>query len=418
MPAPVRFGVTIVTGNFHPDFSGTGQLMTSLAVGLKALGCDVWVYTARPAYGAVGPSPSFEIQKGVEIRRLFATQLDKNVPMGRMLNAVTFFVSAFWVLLWRRRRGPLLIVSNPPFLGFLGYLLKMLRGQNYVYVVHDVFPDIAVKLGVIRPQSLLRKVWDRVNHAVVTQASRIVVLGEAMREVMVAKGNGTPLVANRTRIIPNWADENLIRPLPKSENWFVREQGLEASFVVLYSGNMGLSHDLETLIEAADRMRSRDVVFLFIGDGGKRPKLESLARERGLQNVRFLPFQPRERLPYSVTCADVSVVALERGIEGCSMPSKLYTIMASGRPIVALVERSFEVARIIETADCGTCVDPSDVDGLLRVLNHYEADRNWRERQGGNGRAYFEAHFSRARALREYLEVLKFADVAPTPRVR
>src|SRR5262245_51864221 len=108
-PHPIRF--TLVTGNFLPDFSATGQLLTELAVGLRKLGCEVWVYTSQPAYGAQGRSPSFEVHEGVEIRRVFSTQLDKNQRIGRTLNAVTFFVSVFWVLLWRRNRGPLLIVS-------------------------------------------------------------------------------------------------------------------------------------------------------------------------------------------------------------------------------------------------------------------------------------------------------------------
>lgn len=412
-----RLPVTIVTGNFHPDFSGTGQLMTDLALGLKARGCDVRVFTARPAYGALGKVPGLEVREGVQIRRLFATQFDKNVPMGRALNAVTFFLSALWVLTWRRNRGPLLIVSNPPFLGFLGYLLKVLRGQHYVYVVHDVFPDLAVTLKVIRPDSPLRRVWDVLNYLVVTNASRIVVLSDAMKALIVKKGRGAPAVAERTRVIHNWADEGFIRPLPKSENRFAREHHLEKSFVVLYSGNMGLSHDLESLIEAAERLKSRDIVFLFVGEGGKRRRLEALARDRCLDKVRFLPFQSREQFRYSVTCSDISVVALERGVEGISMPSKLYTIMASGRPVVALVESGFEVARIIENARCGRSVDPSDVDGLVRIIDDYESNRERCARDGLQARRYFEEHFTRERALREYVEVLESSQDREDPRL-
>jgi glycosyltransferase involved in cell wall biosynthesis len=207
------------------------------------------------------------------------------------------------------------------------------------------------------------------------------------------------------RIIHNWADESVIRPLAKESNPFAREHGLVEPFVVLYSGNLGLSHCLEPVIDAAERMQDRNLVFLFIGDGGKRSKLE--ARARGLRNVRFLPYQPREMLPFSLTCSDVSLVALERGIEGLSMPSKLYAILASGRPVIGFVEPGREVARIVADASCGSTVEPGDAAALVRVLETYMADRERCAREGANGRAWFERHYSRARACREYVDVLE-----------
>jgi glycosyltransferase involved in cell wall biosynthesis len=223
---------------------------------------------------------------------------------------------------------------------------------------------------------------------------------------MLRKG-GRSVDAGRFHVIHNWVDERFIHPLPKSQNWFVEEHGLQGKFVVLYSGNIGRSQNLETVIAAAERFQDRNAVFLFIGEGGKKAKLEALTRERGLQNVRFLPYQPREVLPFSLTCADVSLVALERGIEGLSMPSKLYAILASGRAVVALVENGYEVARIIENADCGKSVVPNDVEGLASALKSYYDDRDACARDGRKGREYLEAHFSRGRALQEYYDLLQ-----------
>lgn len=400
--------MNIVTHYFYPDFAATGQLLTELAVGLAKMGCDVSVFTTHPSYGSRERSKRYELYEGVRIHRLLSTQLDKNVKAGRIINSLTFFLSALLALLVRRASGPLLIVSNPPFLPLVGYILKKLKGQRYTYLVNDIYPDIAVKLGYLKRDGTVQKIWDWVNKLILRYASRVIALSEAMENIVRKKAEANGQVEpGKFRVIHNWVDENFIRPIPKSENWFAKQHSLQDKFVVLYSGNIGLSHDLETVIAAAERLRERDIVFLFIGDGGKKRKLQALATGQGLQNVRFLPYQPREVLPYSLTCSDVSLVALERGIEGLSMPSKLYTILASGRPVVALVEEGSEVARIIEDAQCGKWVAQDDVDALVRVIDYYYKDRQAVAQDGENGRKYFERHFTLAQACKEYYDLLK-----------
>ena len=407
MKASPPLRLTIVTAHYHPDVAATGQLLTELAEDLARGGCQVTIYTTHPTFGPRGRTAGFEIREGVRIHRVFSTRFDKNRKLGRAFNAGTFFLAAFWALLFDRNSGPLMIVSNPPFLAFAGYALRKLQGRRYIYLVHDVFPDLAVALGVLAPDGWVRKLWDRANRLIVGHASRIIVLGESMKRIMLGKADSRTCDPSRFQVIPNWADEHFIRPLPRERNEFLRQHGLLDSFVVLYSGNMGLGHSLEMVIEAADRLRNRNMVFLFIGDGGKRRKLQNMAESLRLENVRFLPYQPREILPQSLTCGDVSLVALEKGIEGIQMPSKLYTIMASGCPAIALVEEGSEISRTLEQARCGHSVAPGDVDGLIAVLDTYDADREACAREGRAGRAYFEAHFTRARAIREYLEVTR-----------
>ena len=407
MESPPRVRLTIVTAHFHPDVAATGQLLTELATGLVEMGCDVSIFTTHPTFGPRGHTPAFEIYQGVRVHRVFSTRLDKNSRVGRALNAGSFFLSVLSALLVSRGRGPLMIVSNPPFLAFAGVIVKKLRGRSFLYLVHDVFPDLAVVLGYVAPNSWVRRLWDAVNRVILRHASGVIVLGESMKQIMIRKAGANASFRDQVRVIHNWADGEFIRPLPRDQNLFARQQGIEDEFVVLYSGNMGLGHNLEMVIDAAGRLRHRRMLFLFIGDGGKRRKLESLVSERRLDNVRFLPYQPRELLPYSLTSGNVSLVALEKGIEGIQMPSKLYTILAAGCPAVGLLEPGSEIARIIHDSGCGASVAPGDVDGLVRVLERYDLDRDACVREGRAGRSYFEAHFTRTRACREYFDVVR-----------
>jgi glycosyltransferase involved in cell wall biosynthesis len=401
--------VNMMTGFFYPDLSGTGQVLTDLALGLRQRGCDVTVYTTHPTFGSRKRAKRRETLHGVRIHRLFGTQFDKNHKVGRAINSATFLMSALWTLLTLRTPGPILLGSHPPLLEFICYLATRVRRRRYILLVHDVFPEIAIVLGLLEPRGLVRRIWDAANRASLTHAARIIVLSESMKANIVRKVGGAA-VASRIHVIHNWADEDFIRPLAKAENRFAEEHGLRDTFVVLYSGNLGRSHNLETIIGAAERLRDRRMVFLFIGDGAKKQKLQARVAELGLHNVRFLPYQPRETLPRSLTCADVSLVALEKGIEGLQMPSKIYSTLASGRPIVALVEPGYEIARIIASAGCGRSVAPNDVAGLANILDHYYTNREAAARAGRMGRLFFETHFTRDRTIRAYDELLRCVD--------
>jgi colanic acid biosynthesis glycosyl transferase WcaI len=252
----------------------------------------------------------------------------------------------------------------------------------------------------------VRRGLEWLNRLCLRKAASVIVLSQSMKN-RVLKKCGDADAAGRLHVIHNWVDEGFIRPVAKADNWFLERHGLEDKFVVLYSGSMGLSDDLETVIAGAERFRDRNAVFLFVGDGSKRKPIQELAERKGLANVRFLPYQPTETLPFSLACSDVSLIALKKGIEGIAMPSKLYAIMASGRPVVALVERGLDVAQIVETAGCGESVEPGDVEGFVRALDSYYRDRARCDRDGRRGREYLEAHFARSRALQQYYHVLQ-----------
>jgi len=404
-------GVVIATITFYPEISGTGQVLTDLAVSLARQGLHVRVYTAQPHYYEKHvPHPKQETVQGIDIRRIASTTFDKNRRLGRILNWASFAFFAFWNLLFDRSPYPLLLVSSPPVLPFIGPLLKWLRRKPYVVLVHDVYPDIGVKLGFFKPNGFTVKIWNALNRITYRNASKIIVLAEDMARIILEQiktDKQASFIDGKVEVIHNWADETLIHPVPRDENRFLQKNPLPYTFVVQYSGNLGFNHDLEPLIDAAQSLEHSGMGFVFIGEGGKKEKLQSMVSSSGLKNVLFFPFQPRQDLPDLLSASDLSVVALEQGLEGLAVPSKFYSILASGRPILALLGGECEMARIIRQYNCGFVVSERNPEKVVKILQECLRDRDKIRQMGENARRCFEAHFTRKQAADKYRELLK-----------
>ncbi len=224
---------------------------------------------------------------------------------------------------------------------------------------------------------------DHLNRFLISRAARIVALGETMAQRLIEGKGADP---RRVTVIHNWADTAAIVPSEK-QNAFAQAHGLHDRFVVLHAGNIGLSQNLDVVIEAAALLRDRhDIVFLFIGDGNRRAALEAAAAAQGLVNVRFLPFQPRDQLRWTYAASDVCLVSLKPGLAGYIVPSKLYPILAAGRPYLAAVEASSEVAAVTERYRCGVLVTPGDAASLAAQVERLAADRADREAMGARAR--------------------------------
>jgi glycosyltransferase involved in cell wall biosynthesis len=400
-------GLVILSQYFYPEVASTGQLLTELAEDLVKYECKIIVYTGKPSYyGNIKEYKKREIYHGIEIFRLFNTTLNKNSRLGKILNSLSYFISIIFKLLSSKDRYPLLIVSNPPFLPIAGFLFKKIKNQKYVFLIHDIYPDIAVKLGYLKEDSFIVKIWNKINYMILKNAEEVIVLGEYMAEILEKKY--LPIDNIKIKIIHNWADEKIILPLKKEVNWFVKRYNLENKLVILYSGNIGLFQDLKTIISAAVRLKKfKEVLFLFIGDGGGLSKLKEIVQENNLTNVKFLPYQPKEYLPYSLTASDISVVALEKGVEGLGVPCKTYGILASGRAVLGLVGDDCEVADIIKNAKCGFRVDQGDVESLVKKIKYIYENPEILKIMGENSRRYFEKHFTRSQMTKKYYEILE-----------
>ena len=393
--------VTFFNRSYWPDTGATGQLLTELAEDLVARhGFNVTVVTGWPL-SADAPSVSARaVRNGVQIIRARGTALSPRRFVGRATNYVSYFGSALIEARRLPRQDVLVALTDPPIIGLAALAAR--RGAAFVFLCQDIFPEVASVLEDFRSTSV-NGILDRINRMLVARATRIVALGDTMARRLIEGKGADP---ERITIIHNWADTAAISPESKV-NQFSTAHGLERQFVVLHAGNIGLSQNLDVVIAAAERLRDRkEIVFVFIGDGTRRMALEQMVAARALTNVRFFPYQPREHLRWTYATADVCLVSLKPGLAGYIVPSKLYPILAAGRPFIAAVEADSEVASIAERYDCGTLAVPGDADDLVRNIVKLADDDELRRAMGERARLAAQS-FSRDGQVAAHARVLK-----------
>lgn len=399
--------ILILTQYFYPDIASTGQLLTELSIELSKKGINVGILSGYPSYSYKIPSSRNENYYSVKIKRLWSTRLNKNRLTGQIFNAVTFFTNTFIHLLKRNDKAPLLIVSNPPFLPFLGYFINRFQKKKFIFLVHDVFPEKAVKLNYISPEGFLYRIWKHFDEKIMNSAEFVIVLSESMKNVMKDKFLEMKIAdTDKIKVINNWADGNFIQPSEEKGNIFKSEYDLQDKFVIQYSGNLGASYDLEKIIDVAKITKDKDILYLFIGGGIKKPRLEQLTKINNLNNVKFIPYLDKSKLPYSLNSADISLLTYEENLEGLLMPSKLYTIMASGKPIIALCKPDSEISNILKKAECGFTIN-KDIDEFIEKINLLKSDICLRKRMGENSRKYFEENYTIEKSVEEYCKVIE-----------
>ena len=401
--------ITLVAEYFYPEEASTAQLLTSLATDLQGK-FDVSVLTGRPNYHPGDETesvPAREHHEGVFIERLPATRLDKDTLPYRVINWITFTLLVFWRLI--RTRGlndVVLVLSNPPILPLATWAAKRICGLQYAYLIYDMYPDFPVALSMISDEKVVARWWERVMKLIYSDADRIVVLGDSMKHRLTDKMCGAPdFSPGKIEVIPNWEDGSFIKPIPKSENTFAQEQGLTDSFTLLYSGNIGRFHELRTAIDAIGLLEERgrdDIEFVIIGEGARKADHQRYVEQQGIQSVRFLPFQPMERLPETLTACDASLVGIIPEVEGMCVSSKLYSALAAGRPILAVVGEGDEVAQVVREHGCGAYVRPGDAGAGAEALAAWADNSTLSEELGEHARSSFEAHYTRSHAVDAY----------------
>jgi len=403
--------VVILNQYYVPDVASTGHLLHELAVELAELGFEVEVLTGRPSYGPPDTwqdCPLKEEVDGVKIRRLKVARFDKNNLAGRAFNYLTFVIPMILTVLFKSRKDTVyLYTTNPPFLGAIGWFVSLFRRHHYVTLLHDAHPQLGVWVGTFRKGSLVERVWMSLNRRKYKRTKEAIVLCSAAKKLV---AETYPITPEHIHVIPNWADGEDLFPKKKEDSEIAQEQGFVDDFILLYSGNMGLYYDFETVLGAAKMLEGEPFKLVLVGGGGKKTQIEEHIKEHNMTNVVMLPYQPFEKLNDSLNACDASLVTIAKGIEGISFPSKLYTSLAVGKAIVALSEDWSELREIVEGTECGIWSALGDSEGLankLRVLIH---DKQKTSDMGKSAREVFDEGYTRQVCAAKYAEVLKLAD--------
>jgi colanic acid biosynthesis glycosyl transferase WcaI len=384
-PAPVTPVPRVVFVNrfFYPDISATSQMLTDLATRLAGSGIDVHVICSRRRYLASTeqPLPSREKTIGGEVHRIWSTDFGRHGLLGRTLDYLTFYWSAFWAMLTVIRSGDVLVVkTDPPLLSVCGAVAARLRGATLVNWLQDIFPEIATCLW---SSPMPRWLDDRVRQLrdwSLRAAALNVVLGERMAAYLQQRG----LPEARVRIIENWADDELIVPMSPCASLLREQLDLQDRFVVSYSGNLGRAHEHRTILEAAAQLAADpDIVFLMVGGGAKMTRLREEVASRRLRNFIFLPYRTREALSDSLGAADVHLVCLMPGLEEFVVPSKFYGVLAAARPVIYVGHPDGDLPRLIRETGCGSVA--GDALTLAGELQSLKADPE--RRSSGAARA-------------------------------
>lgn len=389
----------VLCPHYAPDVAPTGEVMTAIVEALAARGHRLHVVTALPWYRLHEVEPEWrgrpwrtEVTPWGRITRLHPFPTDKTNIVARAAGFAGFTGAATLAALVSRHGADAVMVMSPPLpLGVSGWLAAATRRVPFVFNIQDVFPDVAVELGVItNPAVIAVASW--LERFLYRRSDAVTVLSEDLRDNLGAKLAGHR--PERVRVIPNFVDTERIAPRDRLTA-YRREHDLGERTVVMYAGNVGMSQSLDLLVDAARRHEGRDdVVFVINGGGSAQARLMDAGA--GLGNLRFVEMQPRERLPEVLASADLHVIPLRRGLARSSVPSKLYSILAAGRPVLASVDPGTEVATTIEAAGAGLSVAPEDPDAFDAALVELLDDPARRADMGAAGRRFVETWVSPA----------------------
>lgn len=396
MSQTIRGKILVVSANYYPEPMGVAPICTELCEDLVAQGYEVTVLTAFPSYPERVVREPYrgkwflrEEINGVKLIRTWMHVRPDPSPFWRTLSFSSFLLTSLFGSLYVERPDAIVCLSSPMPVGFSAYLLSRRFRCPYLYNAQDLLIEASLQAKLIKPGWLLRRMYG-FERIILHHAAQVTGICEGFRENIAAKG--VPL--EKIEVVPNWIDLDFVRPAPRM-NEFRQETGLGERFVFMHAGNVGLIAGHEYVIQAAERTRHQsEITYVYLGSGLMKPRLEQMVQEKNLDNVRFLPLRPRSEMPQFLPSADCHLVALDQGMK-YSLPSKLATIMAAGRPVIGMMDEETDAAKIIHASGCGLVVPPRNPERLAEAVLHLYAHPQEREQMGLAGRKYAEGHFSR-----------------------
>ncbi len=402
--------IIFVNRFFYPDLSATSQMLSDLAFFLFERGFEVEVICSRNNYRQQEKSlPGTDRIHGIDVHRVWSTHFGYRSLIGKLSDYVTFYINASWYLLRIAGKGDIIVAkTDPPLISVGACWAARLRGAHLVNWVQDLFPEVATSIGVRGMNGFVAKWLKSLRNCSLNMAEMNVVLGKLMQTRLQQEG----VASGRIRVIHNWVDGDSIQPQTSEHNPLREELGLTGTFVVGYSGNFGRAHEIETVLSAADSLRNEaDIRFLFIGGGTQMECLREETAKRGLQNIVFQDYLPRELVSQGLAAADVHLTILKPELEGLIVPSKIYGILAAGRSTLFIGDRDGEVARILREGDAGITVESGDGEGLAQQIKHMKANPAELTRMGTNARVIFDERYAAHIAFGKWEAI--FMEIAP-----
>lgn len=375
---------------------------------------SVTVIAAQPGYSEIfqkNHSKLFEVDnwKNIKVIRISLPKVNKKSKFSRLKYILWYFILANFALLKEKNIDLIYTISQPPIVGgLIGTIGKFIKRTKHVYNIQDFNPEQAAAVnytgGAIH--NLAKKI-DKLN---CNYADHIILVGNDMKETLNNRFGQKPPPAHT--VINNWTNEQEIIPLDKSNaevDRFIKQHSLENKFIIMYSGNLGLYYDLENLIRITSEFNSNDRVhFLFIGEGASKSTMENYVVDNNIDNVTFLPYQPKEFIKYSLNAADAHLVVNQKGIKGVSVPSKIYGVMAAGKPILGVLEEGSEADTLIRASESGFVSEPQDYNLLIdHIKLLVEMDVESRKEMGLRGRKYLESNLTKDKSLVKYKDLLQ-----------
>lgn len=410
---------------YVPDVASTGQILRELAEGMLNT-FDITVICVVPSYTGI-IEKKYKTQKyyeeeinGVKVVRIRVPEFSKTNKISRIKNIIGYFFGAMSATFKVRKQDYVFSISQPPILGgLLGVWGKWVKHAKFIYNIQDFNPEQTMAVGYSKNELVLKAMmwFDKFS---CKRSDLVITVGRDLVETMQKrfKGKNVP----KTVMINNWIDEKEIYPLPADNEGVVafrKKYGLGDKFVIMYSGNIGLYYDLENLIKVIEKFKpgtrtadDKEVVFAFVGAGSVLDKLVEYVEEHHMNNVVFIPYQDKEDLIYSLNAGDVHWCVNAKGIKGVSCPSKAYGIMASGKPVLGVLERGTEIRKIIESCGCGKCCDPEDYEDIARMVKWFvgNAGKNEILEMGVAGRNFLVNNLSKSVSINKYISIIKNVD--------
>jgi colanic acid biosynthesis glycosyl transferase WcaI len=395
--------IVLLNQYYAPDEAATALLLSDLGAALSAEGHRVTAIACDRSYA--DPSRRYPLAEeidGVLVKRIRTTGFGRRTLIGRGIDYCAFLSGALVKMLVAKRPDVIISLTTPPMIALAGAFVARLRGAKSIFWCMDVYPDLLFALGVLRRGSVAGRVLARLSSLMLRSHAVVIALGDSMAGRLRAAG------ARHVEVIHNWSDEDTIVPIPARESRLREEWGWSERFVVLYSGNLGLTHEFDTVLAAADRLRDDpDVLFAFVGAGPRLSYVERRRDELHLTNVEIRRPVSRDLLAQSLAAGDLHLITLSGGIPGLVVPSKIYGILAAGRPTLYVGPADGEIFEIISSGRCGTQVLNGDVDGLVAAIQRYRADPVSRDEEGTRAREVFMSRFTKRRAVAQFRAVLQ-----------